>query len=77
MTGFCRILAAMLVAGLSALPAAAEACSVCFSGKEETRSTYVGTTVFLSALPIGIVLGLGIMVRRRYVEPENEAADRF
>tara|TARA_Y100001934_G_scaffold46032_1_gene55691 strand:- start:225 stop:452 length:228 start_codon:yes stop_codon:yes gene_type:complete len=66
----------LLVSMLLALPEAADACSVCFSGKEETRNTYVGTTVFLSALPIGIVLGLGMMVRRRYVAPENKATGR-
>ena len=58
------------------LPEVTEACAVCFSGKEETRATYVGTTVFLSALPIAIVVGLGMMVRRRYVAPENQATGR-
>ena len=57
------------------MPEMAEACAVCFSGKEETRATYVGTTVFLSALPIGIILGMGVMVRRRYVDPESESTD--
>ena len=66
----------LLLLPLILLPEVAEACAVCFSGKEETRATYVGTTVFLSALPIGIVVGLGMMVRRRYVEPENKATGR-
>ena len=65
-----------LLLPLLLLPEVAEACAVCFSGKEETRATYVGTTVFLSALPIGIVVVLGMMVRRRYVEPENKATGR-
>ena len=68
---------ALLLFPLLFLPEAAEACAVCFSGKEETRATYVGTTVFLSALPIAIVVGLGMMVRRRYVAPENLATGRF
>lgn len=68
---------ALLLLPLLLLPEAAEACSVCFSGKEETRATYVGTTVFLSALPIAIVVALGVMVRRRYVDPENKATGRF
>ena len=66
-----------LLLALLLLPEVAEACAVCFSGKEETRATYVGTTVFLSALPIAIVVGLGMMVRRRYVDPENQATGRF
>jgi hypothetical protein len=66
----------LLLLPLILLPEVAEACAVCFSGKEETRATYVGTTVFLSALPIGIVVGLGMMVRRRYVDPENQATGR-
>ena len=66
----------LLLLPLLLLPEVAEACAVCFSGKEETRATYVGTTVFLSALPIGIVVILGMMVRRRYVEPENKATGR-
>ena len=66
----------LLLLPLILLPEVAEACAVCFSGKEETRATYVGTTVFLSALPIGIVVILGMMVRRRYVEPENKATGR-
>ena len=68
---------ALLLLPLLLLPEAAEACSVCFSGKVETRATYVGTTVFLSALPIAIVVALGVMVRRRYVDPENKATGRF
>lgn len=71
-----RFLGILLLLPLILLPEVAEACAVCFSGKEETRATYVGTTVFLSALPIGIVVGLGMMVRRRYVEPENKATGR-
>ena len=66
----------LLLLPLLLLPEVAEACAVCFSGKEETRATYVGTTVFLSALPIGIVVLLGMMVRRRYVDPENKATGR-
>ena len=74
MSRFLTIL--LLLLPLILLPEVAEACAVCFSGKEETRATYVGTTVFLSALPIGIVVGLGMMVRRRYVDPENKATGR-
>ena len=72
-----RLLAfVLLFLPLLLLPEVAEACAVCFSGKEETRATYVGTTVFLSALPIAILVGLGMMVRRRYVDPENQATGR-
>ena len=72
-----RLLAfVLLFLPLLLLPEVAEACAVCFSGKEETRASYVATTVFLSALPIAIVVGLGMIVRRRYVDPENQATGR-
>ena len=67
----------LLLLPLLLLPETVEACAVCFSGKEETRNTYVGTTVFLSALPIAIIVGIGFMVRRRYVDPENQETGRF
>ena len=67
----------LLLLPLFLVPESVEACAVCFSGKEETRNTYVGTTVFLSALPISIIVGIGFMVRRRYVHPENEDTGRF
>jgi hypothetical protein len=67
----------LLLTSVFLLPNAAEACAVCFSGKEETRATYVGTTIFLSTLPIAIVVGIGRVVRNRYVVPENQATGRF
>lgn len=49
-------------------PGAAEACSVCFSTTEQNQWAFIGTTVFLSALPVGILLALGLWLRRRVLE---------
>lgn len=54
------------------VPGAAEACSVCFSTTEENRWAFIGTTVFLSVLPLGILFGIGTWLRRKVLEMERE-----
>jgi len=49
-------------------PGVAEACSVCFSTTEQNQWAFIGTTVFLSALPVGILFALGLWLRRRVLE---------
>jgi len=51
----------------------AHACSVCFSTTEENRWAFIGTTVFLSVMPVGILLGIGVWLRRRVLEMERRA----
>jgi hypothetical protein len=51
----------------------AAACSVCFSTTEENRWAFLGTTVFLSVLPVGILLGVGLWLRRKVLEMERHA----
>jgi hypothetical protein len=62
----------MTVALLWALPSVALACPVCFSAKEEAeRVAFLGTTVFLTALPL-IMIGAAIYwLASRSVEPEE------
>ena len=48
----------VLAFGISFGCAAALACSVCPTGKDEARSAYYGTTVLLSLLPLFMVGGL-------------------
>ncbi len=37
------------------LPEAADACSVCYAGAEESRKAFLLTTVLLSVLPLGMI----------------------
>lgn len=46
-------------------PGAAEACAVCFSGREEGRAAYLVTTLLLTLLPLGLIGGLVLWLRRR------------
>ena len=41
------------------------ACAVCFDPREENRIAFLATTVFLSLVPLGMVGGLGLWLRRR------------
>jgi hypothetical protein len=46
-------------------PPAAEACAVCFSGREEGRAAYLATTLLMTLLPLGLIGGLVLWLRRR------------
>lgn len=50
---------------LVALPGVAHACPVCFDPREENRAAFFATTVFLSLLPLGMVAGVVLWLRRR------------
>jgi hypothetical protein len=67
-----RILAALTLA----LPRVAPACAVCFSGRDETRSAYVFTTVLLSLLPLLLVGGFVWWARRRARALQQHAAEQ-
>lgn len=42
------------------------ACAVCFVGKGGASSIYLGTTIILSLLPLGMVGGVVFWLYRRY-----------
>ncbi len=58
-------------------PEIAQACSVCSAGRDEaTRVAFIGTTIFLSVLPLAVI-GLGVLwLRRRLREMEAADSDR-
>ena len=56
---------ASVVALLLLVPEAAHACPVCFDASDENRQAFLATTVFLSLLPLGMVGGVGLWMRRR------------
>lgn len=58
-------------------PEIARACSVCSAGRDdETRAAFIGTTVFLSVLPL-VVIGAGVLwLRKRLRELEALESER-
>jgi hypothetical protein len=59
---FIAVLALLLVA---VLPDVALACPVCFDSSDENRQAFLATTAFLSLLPLGMVAGTGLYIRKR------------
>lgn len=53
----------LLVLGLGFLPAVAWACPVCFDPRETSRAAFLGTTAFLSLLPLAMMGGIFAFVR--------------
>ena len=69
---FVVVLALALVA---LLPEAAWACPVCFDSSDENRQAFLATTIFLSLLPLGMVAGAGMYVRKRSRELAEGASE--
>lgn len=53
------------------LPQSALACSVCFSAREETRAAFYQTTALLTLLPLFMLAGFVIWIRRRFKRAEG------
>ena len=56
----------LIVISLSLIPGIAKACSVCFSGREESLEAYYLTTIFLTLLPLIMLASIGIWLFRQY-----------
>jgi hypothetical protein len=59
----------------------ASACAMCLSASDETREAYYATTALLALLPVLLVVGFGLWVRRaartnRWGMPAAPRADR-
>ena len=50
---------------LAVLPDVAHACPVCFDPREENRLAFLATTVFMSLVPLGMIGGVGLWLRKR------------
>lgn len=57
---------------VAALPDAAHACAVCFDATDENRQAFLATTAFLTLLPLGMVAGAGLWLRRRVRERDEQ-----
>lgn len=62
------LLAAGLALALRAQPALA--CTVCFDPNAERRAAFLGTTAFLSLLPLALIGGLVYVLRQRWIAAE-------
>jgi hypothetical protein len=66
----------LLPAGLALMalaPRAAEACAVCMAGlDDEARSAFLVSTLVMSVLPLGMVGGFVVWLRRRARQLESE-----
>lgn len=71
-----RGIAPLVVALLLAAPRVAHACAVCFDARDENRAAFLATTVFMSLLPLGMVAGLVLWLRRRAQVMEQGTEDR-
>lgn len=68
---------ALALVVLATLPESAHACAVCFDARGESRQAFLATTAFLSLLPLGMVAGTGLWLRRRArrMDADNNRSD--
>ena len=64
-----------VIALLAVLPEAVSACPVCFDSSDENRQAFLATTAFLSLLPLGMVSGVGLWIRKSLRDGESERLD--
>ena len=64
------LLAVLVLAAV--FPEAAHACPVCFDRDDEARIAFLATTGLLTLLPLGLVVGTGVWLRRRAREARGE-----
>jgi hypothetical protein len=66
-------LATLPLAAILLVPGLAQACAVCFSGRsDETRQAFIGSTAFMTFLPILVVGGVVWWFRRRVLAMQAE-----
>ena len=67
----------VVASALLLTPEGAQACSVCFSGTDETRMAFIQTTIFMTAAPLVMIGSLAYWIYRRAVvlsrPPQSEA----
>jgi peptidoglycan/LPS O-acetylase OafA/YrhL len=69
-----RWVAVAVVAVAMLMPKVALACPVCFDPRDENRFAFLGTTIFLSLLPLGMVGAMVTWVRQRSRKLDEEQA---
>lgn len=64
--------AALALVVLAAFPEVVHACPVCFDRDDEARIAFLATTGLLTLVPLGLVAGTGLWLRRRAREIAEE-----
>ena len=64
--------ASLVLVLLAVFPDVAHACPVCFDRDDEARIAFLATTGLLTLLPLGLVVGTGMWLRRRAREIAEE-----
>jgi len=67
---------ALALTWLLLVPEVAHACPVCFDSSDENRQAFLVTTAFLTLLPLGMVGGAGLWLRKRARERNAGEAER-
>ena len=67
---------ALLIAGalmvlVMIMPEEAYACPVCFDSRDENRMAFFTTALLLTFLPLGMVGGVGLWMRKRFREMDE------
>lgn len=62
---FAGVAALAALVGTALFPEALYACPVCFDRDDEARIAFLATTGLLTLLPLGLVVGTGMWLRRR------------
>jgi len=60
-----RWIPVLVLLALVALPGVAHACPVCFDPRDQNRAAFVTTALALTFLPLGMVGGVGVWLRKR------------
>jgi hypothetical protein len=68
-----RWIPVLVLFALVMLPSVAHACPVCFDPRDENRSAFVATAALLTLLPLGVVGGVGLWLRRRFRDLQKES----
>jgi hypothetical protein len=68
-----RRVAPLVVWFLAAAPELAHACAGCIDLKAKNRWAFFATTIFLSALPLGMIAGMAWWILRRARQLELQA----
>ena len=66
----------LLCLAVLAVPSLAEACPVCFSGRDESRMAYIWTTVLLTFTPL-LMVGLTLFLIRRHIQQSEDSAEEL
>ena len=64
----------VVAAALPLMPATAWACPACMATDPKNAGTYLGMTLMMSALPLGLVGGLAYWLWRRYSHTPSDAS---